>query len=137
MGGERSSGFNSLPEHEYSTCVVEVELRQFRLRRLLAQVDRLSAWTLPRTCSNSHAPKRNNAVSRTLNFESGDMTNLPFETDSFDAVVCVFGIFFVPDMEAALRELKRVLRTRRHVGHHNLGTKILRARKHCILEFSS
>ena len=44
-------------------------------------------------------------------FRSGDMTNLPFEEGSFDAVVCVFGIFFVPDMEAALRELKRVLRT--------------------------
>ena len=44
-------------------------------------------------------------------FRSGDMTNLPFEEGSFDAVVCVFGIFFVPDMEAALRELKRSLRT--------------------------
>jgi len=44
-------------------------------------------------------------------FRSGDMTNLPFEEGSFDAVVCVFGIFFVPDMEAALRELKRALRT--------------------------
>jgi len=41
----------------------------------------------------------------------GDLTNLPFDEETFDAVVCVFGIFFVPDMEAALRELKRVLRT--------------------------
>jgi ubiquinone/menaquinone biosynthesis C-methylase UbiE len=46
-----------------------------------------------------------------INFQSGDMTLLPFEDDSFDVVVCVFGIFFVPDMESALRELKRVLRT--------------------------
>lgn len=46
-----------------------------------------------------------------VQFQSGDMTNLPFATGSFDVVVCVFGIFFVPDMEAALRELKRVLRT--------------------------
>lgn len=44
-------------------------------------------------------------------FQSGDMTRLLFEDESFDAVVCVFGIFFVPDMELALRELKRVLRT--------------------------
>ena len=43
-------------------------------------------------------------------FQSGDLTALHFSDESFDAVVCVFGIFFVPDMEAAVRELKRVLR---------------------------
>ena len=36
--------------------------------------------------------------------------HLPFDDGSFDTVVCVFGIFFVPDMEAALRELRRVVR---------------------------
>lgn len=46
-----------------------------------------------------------------IDFQSGDMTRLPFADNSFDVVVCVFGIFFVPDMESALRELKRVLRT--------------------------
>lgn len=46
-----------------------------------------------------------------IEFRSGDLTNLPFNAESFHAVVCVFGIFFVPDMEAALRELKRVLRS--------------------------
>lgn len=45
-----------------------------------------------------------------VQFESGDMTALRFADESFDAVVCVFGIFFVPEMEVALRELKRVLR---------------------------
>lgn len=43
-------------------------------------------------------------------FRTGDITQLPFDNNNFDAVVCVFGIFFVPDMEAALRELKRVTR---------------------------
>ena len=46
-----------------------------------------------------------------VEFRSGDMTVLPFEEGSFDAVICVFGIFFVPDMHVALGELKRVLRT--------------------------
>ena len=46
-----------------------------------------------------------------IEFRAGDMTQLPFDDGSFDVVVCVFGIFFVPDMEAALRELKRVLRS--------------------------
>ena len=45
-----------------------------------------------------------------VQFETGDMTNLRFANGSFDAVVCVFGIFFVPDMDAALRELTRVVR---------------------------
>ena len=43
-------------------------------------------------------------------FQSGDLMHLPFEDKSFDTVVCVFGIFFVPDMEAALREIRRVVR---------------------------
>jgi len=45
-----------------------------------------------------------------ISFQSGDLMRLPFDEESFDTVVCVFGIFFVPDMEAALRELKRVVR---------------------------
>jgi ubiquinone/menaquinone biosynthesis C-methylase UbiE len=47
-----------------------------------------------------------------IEFQSVDMTQLPFDEGSFDVVICVFGIFFVPDMEAALRELKRVTRAR-------------------------
>lgn len=46
-----------------------------------------------------------------IEFRSGDLTQLPFDEAAFDTAVCVFGIFFVPDMEAALRELKRVVRT--------------------------
>lgn len=49
-----------------------------------------------------------------IQFQSGDLMHLAFEDESedgsFDTVVCVFGIFFVPDMEAALRELRRVVR---------------------------
>lgn len=45
-----------------------------------------------------------------IQFRSGDLMYLPFEDGSFDTAVCVFGIFFVPDMEAALREIGRVVR---------------------------
>lgn len=48
---------------------------------------------------------------RNIEFRPGDLTDLPFDDGTFDTVVCVFGIFFVPDMKAGLRELKRVLRT--------------------------
>jgi len=62
---------------------------------------------------NLLALARNKAKERDLTnieFRHSDMTQLPFDEGSFDVVVCVFGIFFVPDMEAALRELKRVVR---------------------------
>ena len=40
-----------------------------------------------------------------IEFEVGDMLSLRFPAKSFDAVVCVFGIFFVPDMARAVSEL--------------------------------
>jgi ubiquinone/menaquinone biosynthesis C-methylase UbiE len=45
-----------------------------------------------------------------LEFRSGDMTALGFPEPDFDAVVCVFGIFFVPDMEAQVARLWRLVR---------------------------
>jgi ubiquinone/menaquinone biosynthesis C-methylase UbiE len=47
---------------------------------------------------------------KNVEFRSGDMLNLDAPSASVDAVVCVFGLFFVPDMAAALRELWRVVR---------------------------
>jgi ubiquinone/menaquinone biosynthesis C-methylase UbiE len=40
-----------------------------------------------------------------IEFETGDMLAMRFPGVSFDAVVCVFGIFFVPDMAMAASEL--------------------------------
>jgi len=51
---------------------------------------------------------RTKAVQRRLGnieFEVGDMLSLRFSVASFDAAVCVFGIFFVPDMSKAVSEL--------------------------------
>jgi ubiquinone/menaquinone biosynthesis C-methylase UbiE len=45
-----------------------------------------------------------------IQFELGDMLSLRFPSESFDAVVCVFGIFFVPDMAKAVRDLWRLVR---------------------------
>jgi ubiquinone/menaquinone biosynthesis C-methylase UbiE len=45
-----------------------------------------------------------------LEFRRGDMTALGFPDGSFDAVICVFGIFFVPDMERQVAELWRMVR---------------------------
>ena len=56
---------------------------------------------------------RKKAVQAGLNniqFEVGDMLSLRFPFETFDAVVCVFGIFFVPDMAKGVRELWRCVR---------------------------
>jgi len=45
-----------------------------------------------------------------IQFELGDMLSLRFPSGSFDAVVCVFGIFFVPNMSMAVHELWRLVR---------------------------
>jgi ubiquinone/menaquinone biosynthesis C-methylase UbiE len=45
-----------------------------------------------------------------IDFQRGDILDLSFNDSTFDAVVCVFGIFFVPDMTAAVRELWRVVK---------------------------
>lgn len=45
-----------------------------------------------------------------IEFRVGDLMQLGYPDASFDAAVCVFGIFFVPDMAAAVRELWRQLR---------------------------
>lgn len=45
-----------------------------------------------------------------IEFRVGDMENLGFPDDHFDAVVSVFSIFFVPNMEKQVRELWRMVR---------------------------
>src|SRR5262249_15534640 len=45
-----------------------------------------------------------------IRFERGDMMALNQPDGKFDAVICVFGIFFVPDMVAAARELRRMVK---------------------------
>src|SRR5215469_4602465 len=43
-------------------------------------------------------------------FRAADMLELDYSAESFDVVLCVFGIFFVPDMSAAVRQLWRLVR---------------------------
>lgn len=41
---------------------------------------------------------------------AADMQALPFADGAFDRVLCRFGVMFVPDIQAALAEMRRVLR---------------------------
>ena len=45
-----------------------------------------------------------------IEFRLGDMENLGYPDQYFDAVVCVFAIFFVPDVARQVRELWRMVR---------------------------
>ncbi len=48
--------------------------------------------------------------SKRLEWELADAATLQFEDESFDLVVCQFGLMFVPDKVTAVRETYRVLK---------------------------
>jgi demethylmenaquinone methyltransferase/2-methoxy-6-polyprenyl-1,4-benzoquinol methylase len=60
--------------------------------------------------------ERARAKSRDIEWVRGDVLALPFADASFDAVTVGFGVRNVDDLEAGLRELRRVLRTGGRVG---------------------
>jgi ubiquinone/menaquinone biosynthesis C-methylase UbiE len=45
-----------------------------------------------------------------IEWQQADASALPFGDESFEAIVCQFGLMFVPDKEAAMREAYRVLK---------------------------
>jgi ubiquinone/menaquinone biosynthesis C-methylase UbiE len=56
---------------------------------------------------------RKKAVKRGLtntDFQVGDLLDMHLNDSQFDAVICVFGIFFIPDMPAAVRALWQAVR---------------------------
>jgi len=59
-----------------------------------------------------------NAVNRGFaNFETicCDVSSLPFENDTFNAISCRLGFHLFPDMQLALQEMRRVLKTGGHI----------------------
>jgi ubiquinone/menaquinone biosynthesis C-methylase UbiE len=63
-----------------------------------------------------------------VEFRAGDMLDLRLPEASFDAVVCVFGIFFVPDMPAAVRALWHVVRPGGQLAVTTWGPRFLEPR---------
>lgn len=47
---------------------------------------------------------------RAVDLRQGNAHSLPFEPGSFDTVVCTFGLCAIPDLDAAVDEMVRVLR---------------------------
>ena len=50
-------------------------------------------------------------TSRSVTWRQADAMRLPFENNTFDAVVCQFGAMFLPDKVAGFAEARRVLRS--------------------------
>jgi ubiquinone/menaquinone biosynthesis C-methylase UbiE len=48
---------------------------------------------------------------RSVTFVHGNAQALPFEDAAFDTVVCTFGLCSIPDLDAAVGEMHRVLRS--------------------------
>ena len=67
------------------------------------------------TATDLNVPMVDYAVSvgtaRPVRWQSADVMALPFGDDTFDAVVCQFGVMFFPDRTAAFAEVARVLRS--------------------------
>ena len=81
-------------------------------------VTRALASTLPDTCTITATDLSEAMVSygrvvgtsRPVNWQQADVMSLPYEPESFDAVVCQFGVMFFPDRVAAYQQVRRVLR---------------------------
>ena len=78
-----------------------------RLRDLLPREAQLTATDLNppmlEVASGKFGPEER------VTFQPADATSLPFPDDSFDALVCQFGVMFFPDKDQANREAYRVL----------------------------
>ena len=60
-----------------------------------------------------------------ITFRVADMLALEEPAESFDAVLCVFGIFFVPDMPGAVRDLWRFVRPGGDLALTTWGSNVL------------
>lgn len=79
-----------------------------RLRARLDPTVRLVATDLSKAMLDYARSKLSDA--KGIEWREADAVNLPFGDGEFGAVVCAFGIMFVPDKKAAFSEVRRVLK---------------------------
>jgi ubiquinone/menaquinone biosynthesis C-methylase UbiE len=81
-----------------------------------------------RRCLSWPGPGRRTKGLANIEFRSRDATRTGLPDGGFDAVVCVFGVFFAADMTAFLREIWRLGPAGRGGGGDHLGPGVVRAR---------
>ena len=79
-----------------------------RVRERLDPTVRLIATDLSKAMLDYARGKLSDA--KGIEWREADAVNLPFGDSGFGAVVCAFGIMFVPDKKAVFREARRVLK---------------------------
>lgn len=85
------------------------------------------------------ARARARAVGREVDLRQGDAQALPFDDESFDTVVCTFGLCSISNVDIALEEMTRVLRpggTLILVDHVASSSRIIRAIQHTLEIFT-
>lgn len=77
--------------------------------------DKVKSWEATDYAENmlkeaKNAYEKNGKVIEGLNFSMQDATNLPYEDESFDAVMIANALHIMPEPEKALAEIRRVLK---------------------------
>jgi SAM-dependent methyltransferase len=78
-----------------------------QLRDLLPASTRLTATDL--NPPMLEVARQKFRADESVDFRPADATTLPFPDDSFDAIVCQFGVMFFPEKDKSYREIHRVL----------------------------
>jgi ubiquinone/menaquinone biosynthesis C-methylase UbiE len=92
--------------------------------RLVGPTGRVLAVDLADNLLELGRAKATTEALENIEFRHADMLALGLDASSFDAVVCVFGIFFVPEIAAAVRELWRLVRRTGQLAVTTWGPRI-------------
>jgi ubiquinone/menaquinone biosynthesis C-methylase UbiE len=97
---------------------VAQNMRVLELAAGTGQVTRLLTQSLPDAeiiasdiSDDMMAVGQSMVQSTAVHWQNIDMMDIPFEDNSFDLIICQFGLMFAPDKSKALREIYRVLKT--------------------------
>lgn len=58
-----------------------------------------------------------------IEFKKADVTNIPFEDNSFDKATIAYGLRNIPDKTKAVKEIYRILKSKGEVLHLDFGNK--------------